>query len=199
MKSTFFLILIVALVASCCKKAEPVPLSPIYESCCNTAPRYFPSDVYVPNAFTPHNKDGVNDFFFPKVRDLRFGRIIRFEVWASNGNLLWQKIITEDNYRDTLGYAWDGTYEDANAPLPVGPSNRTQYKGLFNYRVGFGSGTSITNSHNGEACCIACESGAEGLLDREGCYFPNQEASPGTYDPTPLKVRDVESIDCFIY
>jgi hypothetical protein len=187
-------------ISACCKKPEPPLLSPIYESCCNTAPRYFTRDIYVPNAFTPHNKDGVNDYFFPKMGTIHSNSVIHFTIWDSDGNFIRYRAIGSNNYRDTLDYAWDGTFENPSAPLPVGSSNRTEYKGLFRYTIGFAtSGGTVYNLQHGEACCIACEAGAEGLLDRVGCYFPNQEASPGTYDTIPRTIREVENLNCFIY
>lgn len=56
--------------------------------------------VIIPNAFTP-NGDGVNDTFFPKGRNLSFGKNYEFSIYNRWGSLIW--------ISKTPGEGWDGT------------------------------------------------------------------------------------------
>jgi gliding motility-associated-like protein len=63
--------------------------------------------IFVPNAFTPHNKDGVNDYFIPSLgpgMDVEYMAI--FDRW---GNQLWESFNL--NAGDPLS-GWDGTSGD---------------------------------------------------------------------------------------
>lgn len=68
---------------------------------------------YIPNAFTPNNEDGLNDFFGPTYCPLRDFKMIIFDRWG--------EIIFETN---DLNRLWDGTYNG----VPV-------MEGVFGYLI----------------------------------------------------------------
>lgn len=59
-----------------------------------------PGKVYVPNAFTPENKDGENDFFYPYTINIKQ---IKFWIYSRWGDLIF--------YTERVGEGWDGTYQ----------------------------------------------------------------------------------------
>lgn len=63
---------------------------------------------WIPNAFTPGNKDGMNDIFKPKVIGVEEYTFSVFNRW---GELIYE---THD-----IDAGWDGTYKGANSPLDV--------------------------------------------------------------------------------
>ncbi len=63
--------------------------------------------VFIPNAFTP-NGDGLNDVFFPQVRNLSHYEFFVFNRW---GELIFTST--------TAGDGWDGTIKGRQAPLDV--------------------------------------------------------------------------------
>lgn len=72
-------------------------------NCSNTATlevkNNCPPDIFVPNAFTPQDNDGINDFFFPVIRNVRH---IEFKVYNRWGELLFETT--------QLNGVWDGTF-----------------------------------------------------------------------------------------
>lgn len=56
-----------------------------------------PADIYVPNAFTPMDNDGLNDFFYPVTRNVR---TIEFKIYDRWGALLFET--------NTLNDGWNG-------------------------------------------------------------------------------------------
>lgn len=58
-----------------------------------------PADVYVPNAFTPLDNDGLNDFFYPVTRNVRN---IEFKVYNRWGELLFET--------SKVNEGWDGSF-----------------------------------------------------------------------------------------
>lgn len=59
-----------------------------------------PGKVYVPNAFTPENKDGINDVFYPYAFNVKE---IKFWVYNRWGELVF--------YTEKVNSGWDGTYQ----------------------------------------------------------------------------------------
>lgn len=60
--------------------------------------------IFIPNAFTPHNKDGVNDYFIPSLGpDINVKSMAIFDRW---GNLLWDR--QNIDHTDPMA-GWDGT------------------------------------------------------------------------------------------
>lgn len=72
-------------------------------NCTNTATldvkNNCPPDIFVPNAFTPQDNDGINDFFFPVTRNVKH---IEFKVYSRWGELLFETT--------QLNGVWDGTF-----------------------------------------------------------------------------------------
>lgn len=67
-----------------------------------------PGNLYVPNAFTPANHDGVNETFFPVLRNIRSIHLYIYTRW---GELVYE---TEDEHK-----GWDGTYRNQPAQADV--------------------------------------------------------------------------------
>jgi gliding motility-associated-like protein len=67
-----------------------------------------PPNIFVPNAFTPQDNDGINDFFIPVTRNVRD---IEFKVFNRWGELLFQT--------QKLGEGWDGTFLNKPATSDV--------------------------------------------------------------------------------
>ena len=63
---------------------------------------------WVPNAFTPENKDNLNDIFKPKVFGVEDYLFMVFNRW---GELIYQT--------DDINAGWDGTYKNAKSPQDV--------------------------------------------------------------------------------
>ncbi len=63
---------------------------------------------WVPNAFTPGNRDGMNDVFKPKVFGVEEYTFTIFNRW---GELIYE---THD-----INEGWNGTYKGANSPMDV--------------------------------------------------------------------------------
>lgn len=67
-----------------------------------------PGNLYVPNAFTPANNDGVNQTFFPVLRNIKSMHMYIYTRW---GELVYE---TEDEHK-----GWDGTYKNQPAQADV--------------------------------------------------------------------------------
>jgi gliding motility-associated-like protein len=67
-----------------------------------------PPVIFVPNAFTPNDGDGLNDFFFPVIRNVKE---IEFKVYNRWGELLFETTKLND--------AWDGTFRNKPATADV--------------------------------------------------------------------------------
>ncbi len=64
-------------------------------------------DVYIPNAFSPGNRDGLNDYFFPLSREGRIAEINLFQVFDRWG----EKVFSVENIPpDKEENGWDGTF-----------------------------------------------------------------------------------------
>lgn len=67
-----------------------------------------PGNLYVPNAFTPTNNDGVNETFIPVLRNIKSMHLYIYTRW---GELVFE---TEDEHK-----GWDGTYRNQPAQADV--------------------------------------------------------------------------------
>ncbi len=74
----------------------------------DTVTVYVPGDIWVPNAFTPGDVNGLNDFFLSLGRDIAHAEMMIFNRW---GELLFR---SEDQ-----NFGWDGTYKGKACPLGV--------------------------------------------------------------------------------
>lgn len=63
--------------------------------------------LYVPNAFSPNNVDGINDLFFPYSGEGGFDRIRSMDIYDRWGNHLFRQ---EDFPVSDADYGWDGTW-----------------------------------------------------------------------------------------
>jgi gliding motility-associated-like protein len=64
-------------------------------------------DIYVPNAFTPLNRDGINDLFVPVGRNITSMHLFIYNRW---GELLFES-------NNSTG--WDGTFRSQSMPADV--------------------------------------------------------------------------------
>ena len=117
MKNTLilFIFLLISSAQTCAAQDAPKVAAQEYESCCGTQPVEFSYEkkrIYVPNVFTP-NRDGVNDYFFP--RQLLGKSIGAFSMQVFNR---WGEKVYETT--DPLN-GWDGTYhgKEVNAGVFV--------------------------------------------------------------------------------
>jgi gliding motility-associated-like protein len=60
-------------------------------------------NIFVPNAFSPHNRDGLNDTFYPKGRNITSDDYL-FMIFNRWGELIWQT--------NQPGVGWDGTVDN---------------------------------------------------------------------------------------
>lgn len=74
------------------------------------------SSEYIPTAFTP-NGDGLNDVF--RIRNVRFQKLVMFEVYNR-----WGERIYQNNGTNDADLGWDGTY-----------SGQPQDMGVYNYQI----------------------------------------------------------------
>ncbi|MES2778964.1 MAG: T9SS type B sorting domain-containing protein [Bacteroidota bacterium] len=81
-------------------------------NCANTATlevrNNCPADIYVPNAFTPMDNDGLNDFFFPITRNVKD---LEFKIYDRWGQLLFET--------HTINEGWDGSFMNKPATSDV--------------------------------------------------------------------------------
>jgi gliding motility-associated-like protein len=63
--------------------------------------------LYVPNAFSPNNVDGINDLFFPYSGEGGFDQIRSMDIYDRWGNHLFRQ---EDFPVSDADYGWDGTW-----------------------------------------------------------------------------------------
>lgn len=64
--------------------------------------------IFIPNAFTPYNNDGINDVFIPVMMGIRWFNMKIFDRW---GELIFES--------DNPEYGWDGTYKGAKPKQDV--------------------------------------------------------------------------------
>ena len=69
-------------------------------------------DIYIPNAFSPHNKDGVNDFFTAYGKPNLIATVKQFQIFDRWGE---QVYIDADFELNTPDRGWRGVYRDDNA------------------------------------------------------------------------------------
>ncbi len=87
--------------------------------------------IFIPNAFTPGNKDGVNDVFKPVVKNIQDYELRIFNRW---GEMIFK---TND-----VNEGWDGTIHGKNCQMDVyvyqiDYSYNSEYKGVYkNKKVG---------------------------------------------------------------
>nr|MBS0037907.1 gliding motility-associated C-terminal domain-containing protein [Saprospiraceae bacterium] len=63
-------------------------------------------DVFIPNAFSPQNRDGINDYFFPLFRQNRVRSILQFQVYDRWGERVFSAV---DLPPDRPDLGWEGT------------------------------------------------------------------------------------------
>ena len=66
-------------------------------------------DVYIPNAFSPFNKDGFNDFFYVYSKDNVVAQIQSLQVYDRWGN---QVFVNENFSPNQEASGWDGTFRN---------------------------------------------------------------------------------------
>ncbi len=66
-------------------------------------------EVYVPNVFSPHQKDGNNDYFFPFAKAQQIKQIDQLIIFDRWGEQVFQQYDFPPNESE---YGWDGTFKD---------------------------------------------------------------------------------------
>jgi gliding motility-associated-like protein len=62
-------------------------------------------DIYIPNAFSPHNNDGINDVFMIFANDRVIKKVNSFQVFDRWGELVWEDFDFQPN---DPARSWDG-------------------------------------------------------------------------------------------
>ena len=62
-------------------------------------------DVYIPNAFSPHNNDGINDLFMIYANERVIAKVNTFQVFDRWGELVWEDYDFQPN---NPVHSWDG-------------------------------------------------------------------------------------------
>lgn len=145
-----------------------------YAACCGAeSVDYIHSDmsIYVPNVFTP-NKDSVNDLFFPHLSG-KVVEVIDFTIYTSVGDtvLFYRPTIV---YNRLDNYGWNGLREGFKEP----------YIGAFRYTMKIVNIQGDTKLIEGRACRLDCDTDADKLKEKVGCYFPDQVGVNGKVDKT---------------
>jgi gliding motility-associated-like protein len=66
-------------------------------------------DLFIPNAFSPHNKDGINDIFYVFSDGKSVENIVTFKIFDRWGELIFE----ESNFMpDDVNYGWDGYFKE---------------------------------------------------------------------------------------
>ncbi|TVR77365.1 MAG: hypothetical protein EA409_11880 [Saprospirales bacterium] len=65
-------------------------------------------DVFIPNAFSPTNRDGINDYFFPLSKPGSVEVIEQFKVFDRWGNRVFSRTNLNPEFPDE---GWDGTFK----------------------------------------------------------------------------------------
>lgn len=73
-------------------------------------------DIYIPNAFSPHNDDGVNDLFMPFGRTTIAATVQDFQIFDRWGE---QVFVDEDFQLNDPARGWNGVFRDTDAPNGV--------------------------------------------------------------------------------
>jgi gliding motility-associated-like protein len=75
-------------------------------------------DIYIPNAFSPHNLDGINDLFAPLGKPNLIATVREFQIFDRWGNQVYQDGDFELN---AIGKGWNGVFrnEDLQAGVYV--------------------------------------------------------------------------------
>ncbi len=73
-------------------------------------------DIYIPNAFSPHNDDGVNDLFMPFGKPSVVATVQSFQIYDRWGE---QVFFDEDFQLNDPARGWNGVFRDEDAPTGV--------------------------------------------------------------------------------
>ena len=65
--------------------------------------------IYIPNAFSPHSKDGINDIFYIFAKDGAVTKIHSFQIYDRWGNKVF---VDTDFLPNDPNHGWDGLYRD---------------------------------------------------------------------------------------
>lgn len=145
-----------------------------YAACCGAEPveyTYSDMSIYVPNVFTP-NKDSLNDLFFPHLSG-SVAEVIDFTILTSVGDtvLFYRPTIY---YKDLDNYGWNGLIDGYKEP----------FIGSFRYFLKIVNKKGDTQLIKGRACRLECSADADALIDKQGCYYPDQVGLGGKVDNT---------------
>ncbi len=145
-----------------------------YSACCGAeSVDYVHSDmsIYVPNVFTP-NKDSINDLFFPHLNG-KVVEVIDFTIYTPVGDtvLFYRPSIVFSRINN---YGWNGLREGFKEP----------YVGGFKYSMRIVNKQGETKLIEGRACRLDCDTDADALKEKVGCYFPDQAGVNGKVDKT---------------
>jgi gliding motility-associated-like protein len=73
-------------------------------------------DIYIPNAFSPHNDDGINDLFMPFGKSSLAATIQSFQIYDRWGE---QVFFDEDFQLNDPARGWNGVFRETDAPTGV--------------------------------------------------------------------------------
>jgi hypothetical protein len=195
-------------MSSSCSKNTYIP-DPAYEGCCppqqNNFVIYFPEHffngtldpevnykVYMPSLFTPDNRDGKNDYFYPQVLDslvpidaiLHRGFKIKLTIYDAKWPFLsiFETAALHDLAPENF---WNGIKRGTNE----------YYKGPFNWGLSCSSALGGGVEIRGTGCSVLCGNGTSHLLDKADCFLPLHGDENGNY--IPKDPHTIENMDCF--
>ena len=73
-------------------------------------------DIYIPNAFSPHNDDGVNDLFMPLGKQSIVARVLDFQIFDRWGE---QVYFDADFELNDPARGWNGVFRNEDSPTGV--------------------------------------------------------------------------------
>ena len=73
-------------------------------------------DIFIPNAFSPHNRDGINDYFFPFTKSDRVESIAHLSIFNRWGEKVFSAGDLDPEHPE---HGWDGLFDGRPSPPGV--------------------------------------------------------------------------------
>lgn len=194
----FIKALLALFIASGCEKNDNeisemnLPLNEKYESCCGAEPVEFEvegSYVYIPNVFLHElliegkdSEDKAKKFKPFLSEDITYITYMSIFMDSDTSQaLLYEQV--EFPVEELDKKAWDGRIKNSDE----------HYQGGFTYKLLLNTKDGRSFSLRGKSCSILCEPKNIEIINKEGCFFPEQFNEETMRLEQELKV----DVDCF--